>query len=100
MTVLFCRIFWSLLGPVLLPFAALAIVQSDSGWFTAYDLLFAVILLATILCRWADFRYGERTSSMSEPVAIRALRHYTLTWTLAGGAVWVIANFIGNHVLQ
>jgi hypothetical protein len=100
MTVLFCRILWSLLGPLFLLFAAAVIVQSGGGWFTSHDLLFAVILLATILCRCADYRYGKRTNSAGEPVAILDLRHYTFAWALAGGAVWVIANLIGNHAMQ
>ena len=99
MTVLLCRILWSLLGPMLLMFAAATIVQSGSGWFTADDLLFAVILLGTILCRWADFRYGERTDSYGQPVTVSDLRRYTRIWAMAGVAIWAGANLIGRYLV-
>jgi hypothetical protein len=100
MSVLFFRVFWTLIGPFGLMFVAASIVQSGSGWFTGADLLFGLMLLATILCRWGDFWQGEQTDSYGKPVVAKDIQRYTLIAILAGGAIWVFANVLGNHLLR
>lgn len=96
---LFFRGFWIFFGPFLLLFVAAFIIQSGAGWFTGQDLLFGVLLLAMILCRWSDFRTGESTDSYGEPVTASDLRRYTVLAVVVGAAVWAVANVLGNHLL-
>lgn len=98
MSVLFFRTVWLLIGPFSLLLVTASIVQSGSGWFTGTDLLFGVLLLATILCRWGDFWKGERNNSYGEPVTERDVQRYTLIAILAGGAIWAAANLVGSHL--
>jgi hypothetical protein len=99
MSVLFCRAFWILIGPFALLLVAASIVQSSSGWFTGKDLLFGALLLASILCRWSDFWTGEPLDTYGSPVTEKDMQRYTLTAILAGGALWAVANLVGNHLL-
>ena len=85
---------------MLLLFVTMTILLQDgNGWFTFRDILFAVILLAVILCRWADFRHGGRTDAYGEPVTASDLRRSTRIWAMAGGAIWVGAHLVGNYLL-
>lgn len=75
------------------------LLQDGNGWFTYRDVLFAVILLAIILCRWGDFRYGEPTDAYGKPVTVSDLRRYTRIWAMAGVAIWAGANLIGRYLV-
>jgi hypothetical protein len=98
MFVLFFRVFWIILGPFGLLFLLAAIVQSGGGWLTGKDLLFGIILLATILCRWGDSWRGERTDSSGEPVTETDVWRYTVTALAAVGTLWAAANLLATCI--
>jgi hypothetical protein len=97
--VLLCRLFWVLLGPVGVLLTAASIGMSDSGWLTSKALVFAALLLATILCRWGDFLKGEGTNALGDPVTQKYMLGYTVIALIAGVALWAAANVVGNHLL-
>ncbi len=93
------RVFWLLAGPLGLLLALYYIVTSDTGWTTPADLIYFLLLGGMVLGRWLEFRGGNPRNSMGEPVTSADLRRYVLTVALAGPAVWVAANLLGNHLL-
>jgi hypothetical protein len=99
LSVVFYRLFWVLLGPVALFLTATSILLSGVGWLTGTDLLFGVLLLATILCRWGDFLKGNGTNALGDPVTERYMWGYTVGVLVAGLALWIAANLAGNHLL-
>lgn len=99
LSVVFYRLFWVLLGPVALFLTAASILLSGVGWLTGTDLLFGVLLLATIFCRWGDFLKGNGTNALGDPVTERYMWGYTYGVLAAGLALWTAANFVGNHLL-
>lgn len=99
MSVLFYRMFWIILGPFGLFGMAAGIVQGGGGWLTARNLVFWMVLLATVLCRWGDFWKGEGTNSYGEPVTEAYMRRYTIIAMLVGGVVWAGANVAGSYLV-
>jgi hypothetical protein len=96
----FSRLFWMIVGPLVLVLATYFIVNSGSGWTTTADLLFFVTLGGMILGRWFEFRGGNPETSTGDLATVADLRRYILTVIVVGPTVWAIANILGNHVLR
>lgn len=99
MWVLFARIFWMALGPLILSLLALDIMRSGKSWFTTTDLGFFVVLAAMLVARWAEFSNGQALTAMAEPATPAHLRRYVWGTVLLGLGVWVLANVVGNYLL-
>ena len=65
--VLVCRIFWMMLGPLLLALLAFTIIMKGNGWFTPADFAFLAVLGVLFLARWLEFREGNPLTSSGEP---------------------------------
>ena len=92
----FCRIFWIMLGPMLLALLTLGVVSHGNGWFTGVDIAFFTVLAGIILARWVEFRGGNPLTSTGEPAEPRHLRRFAMLAAGAGVAIWIVANLIGN----
>lgn len=93
------RLFWMMVGPLLLLGLAYAIVKSGEGWLTAADLGFLGVLAGVMLARWLEFRGGNPRTADGEPATPAHLRRYLIGAALIGLGAWVIANLIANNVL-
>lgn len=93
------RVFWMLLGPVVLAILTYTIISKGSGWFTPADFAFLAVLVFLLLARWLEFRGGNALTAFGEPATPIHLRRYALRASALGLAAWVVANLIGNHLL-
>jgi hypothetical protein len=93
------RLFWMMIGPLFLGISAYYIVTAGTGWATAADLMYFLVLGGMILGRWLEFRGGNPRNSTGEPCAPGDLRRYVVLTIVIGVAVWVLTNAIGNHLL-
>jgi hypothetical protein len=96
----FSRLFWMIVGPLALVLTTYFIVTSGTSWTSTADLLFFIILGGMILGKWLEFRGGSPETSTGEPATAADLRRYILMVVMAGPAVWVVANILGNYVLR
>jgi hypothetical protein len=99
LSALLSRVFWMLLGPLLLVVFAFQIINKGQGWFTPVDIAYLLVLGGMLLARWWEFRSGTAQTTMGEPATATDLRRYAITTVVVGLAVWIIANVFGNHVL-
>jgi hypothetical protein len=97
--VVFGRLFWMMLGPVILLLIIYFIVTSGTGWRTFADLFYFITLGGMILGKWLEFRGGDPRTSTGEPARPTDLRRYILMIITIGPIVWVLANLVGNHLL-
>ncbi|MGE3806092.1 MAG: hypothetical protein AB7K24_15585 [Gemmataceae bacterium] len=93
----FSRIFWMMLGPMILVVVALNIAQSAAGWLTGADMIFLIVLAGMIAARWFEFHKGDPQTATGAPATPAHLRRYVLSAALLGVGVWVIVNLVGNH---
>jgi hypothetical protein len=91
------RIFWMMVGPMLLAILAVSIVSIGNGWFTAADFGFLGVLGLLITARWLEFHAGSPQTSTGEPATPDHLRRYVLGALLIGVGIWVAANLLGNY---
>jgi hypothetical protein len=86
------RLFWMLIGPAILFMLAGTIAGNDTGWFAPASIAFLVILPVMIAARWMD---GD--NSYGDPTTPAEVTTYTIGAIIVGLALWVVANFAGNH---
>lgn len=96
---LFGRLTWMLLGPLALLIATFCIVSWGGGCLTGADIGYFVILTVMLLGRWLEFQGGHAEKATGEPATRTDLVRYVLVAGGIGLAVWVAANFLGNHWL-
>ena len=96
----FGRLFWMMVGPLALALTIYFIVTSGTGWTTTADLLYFVVLGGMILGKWLEFRGGSPETQTGERATAADLRRYILMVVIAGPAVWIVANILGNYFLH
>jgi hypothetical protein len=95
--VLFAHVTWFFAGPLALLLTLFSIVNAGSGWATALDAVFFVVVGLMVWCRWFDQRSGQSTTGTGEPSTWADCRRYMLWMPVVAGVAWIIANVIGNH---
>jgi hypothetical protein len=95
-----CRGFWMLIGPMLLIPIAVSLVDYGNGWFTKFDFLFLGVLVAMLLARGFEFYKGHPRTSEGTPATPAHFRRYALGVVLLGALAWIVANVLGNYVLN
>jgi hypothetical protein len=99
MAALFGRLFWMIIGPLALVVTLYSIVSSGTGWWTATDILYFLVLGGMALGRWTEFRGGNPTTCDGERATQADLRRYVLMLATIGPVAWVAANVAGSHLL-
>lgn len=97
--IVLARVFWMMLGPVLLFLSMIGILQNPGGWFTSADVAFLIFLNLTVLARWMEFRGGDPRTATGEPATPMDLRRYITAALPIGLGAWVISNLIANSEL-
>lgn len=97
--VLFSRIFWMAIGPGILALLTLIIIDQGLGWFTTVDMAYLAVLGVLVVARWIEFQGGDPHTSTGEPATPSDLRRYALYAMIIGLITWIVANFIGIHLL-
>jgi hypothetical protein len=95
---LLARLFWSMVGPLILIFLGIANLKSKTGWMSTADIAYFVVLAALIGARWLEFRGGNARTATGEPAAARHLQRYAWMTLVIGLGIWIITNLIGNHL--
>lgn len=96
--VLFGRLMWVILGPVLLLLITYAIV-APAGWFTRMDATFGLVVALMVGGRWVEQRSGAAMTSTGQPATVEHFRRYVRVLLPLAAGVWVAANVLGNHIL-
>ncbi len=95
----FGRVYWLMIGPMLLLLLAFHIARTGNGWFTTADYIFGGMLVVLPLARWLEFRGGHPKTNTGEPASESDLQQYFIAAPLVGIAIWVLANLVGNYWL-
>ena len=91
---LFLRIFWTLLGNLVVFITALLIIQHKGKMFYSADIVFWCMVAAVSLARFLDIKlYGGLTDD-GKPVSMAHWRKHTAILLALATAVWVIVHLI------
>lgn len=98
--VLGARLTWISVGPVVLLGIAYGIVSKGTGWLTGLDAAFAIVAGLMLLGRWVEQRSGAATTATGKPATAEQFKRYVTILIPVVVAIWIIANYVGNHVLR
>lgn len=93
------RIFWMMVGPILLAALAYNVIKTGNGWATSADVWYLAILCLLMAVRAFEFRYPNPQRATGEPATPRDLRIYLIGALTIGLILWAGANVIGNGYL-
>ncbi len=97
---LFARLAWMLLGPLLLLVLLYWTVSTGRGWLTTWDGVYWVVVVGMVACRWIEIKSGSALTATGEPATPAHFRRYAEVLLVAAAVAWIAANLIGNHLLH
>lgn len=92
------RIFWIMIGPLLLVVLGYRVfLTAPDGWLTPADLGFLGILALLVVVRCLEFRSERPQKATGEPATTQDLRRYVVAAILLGLLAWIGANLLGGN---
>jgi len=86
------RLWWMLLGNVLLAFSLVFIFERSGGFFHAADVVFWITVASLVLIRYVDIRFLDGRTTTNAPTSIRHWIRYVALLVLCSGALWALAH--------
>lgn len=88
---LFARIFWSLIGNIILLFLASKIYRAQT-LLSIFDLAFWGIVLLIILVRYGDIKYLKGVTSEGLPATLEDWRKYVKYYSFIAAGLWLLIH--------
>ncbi len=95
---LILRLFWMLLGNVILIVSAIFILQGKNWQFHTADAFFWGTAVALVLARYLDIKYFNGLNATGEPASMANWRKYAVVLTIGSAVIWALAHII-NHII-
>lgn len=89
----FVRVFWGLLGNIILLFTAIAICSIPS-LFSTYDLMFWILVFFLIVLRYLDIKYLRGCTFDGLPATAKDWRKYVKYFFAISAGIWLLAHGI------
>jgi hypothetical protein len=99
-SVLVARLLWVLAGPLALLGITYSIMSGGTGWLTGRDAAFGIVVGLMLLGRWYEHRSGEATTLTGEVATPEDFRRYMRLVPALAVVIWVVANALGNHIIN
>ena len=89
---LFVRLYWLILGNILLIMMAMLIFLNRESFFSGADLGYWGALALLIVARYVDVKRVHGLTSEGEPATMSHFKRYAARVAGAGGALWGLAQ--------
>jgi hypothetical protein len=90
---LFARVFWSLLGNLILLALAMGIYKTQPI-LSVIDIVFWVLAFSMILVRYIDIKYLKGVTFEGQPATMEDWRKYVKYFLLFSVGLWLIAHIV------
>lgn len=88
------RIFWMMIGNVILLFCAYGIIQNHSGLFSIADVFYWVFVGSLLAARYADIQHFKGLTADGNPASMAHWRRYAMLLCFIVTVVWFVAHGI------
>jgi hypothetical protein len=95
-SVLFAKVFWAILGPMVLGGIVISIAMRPTGWLSWIDAVFAAVLLLVLVARTVDQRAGTAMRADGRRATPRDFRRFCVFLTASAAVAWIGAHLIGG----
>ncbi len=92
---LFARIFWSLLGNIILVSLAAAIYKKGA-LFSGLDVAFWVFAFLIPVVRYFDIKYLKGVTFEGQPATLEDWRKYVKYFSLFSVGIWLVAHIVSR----
>ena len=95
---LLLRLFWMLLGNVILIVSVILIFQGKDWQFHTADAFFWGTVAALVLTRYLDIKFYNGLTASGEPASIANWRKYAITLLISSAAIWILTH-LANYLM-
>jgi len=90
----FLRLFWMMIGNVLLLFCAFGIVQHRSTVLSIADAFYWASVGCLLAARYVDIRYAQGLTANGDPATMTHWRRYAVLLVPVASGIWLIVHAI------
>jgi len=94
------RLFWIIVGPLVLTGILYRSVCSGERLPGLVELSYFVVLCGMIAGRWLEFRGGSPLKADGQPAVPADMRRYVRQLAVVGPAAWLVAQLLRNLMLS
>ncbi len=91
------RLFWMMLGNLVLAVTAFKIFEGPSLALTWADAVYWLTVACLVGVRYADIRYWDGKKADGEPATMTDWRRYSLLLLIAAAAAWILLHAVAEH---
>ncbi len=95
---LLARMFWMLIGNMVLVISMIIILQHKGGMFHAADLVFWITIAALILVRYLDIKFWGGMTAVGGPATIANWNRYAAALLIGSVGVWALSHLV-NYLM-
>ncbi|MBN1854784.1 MAG: hypothetical protein JW829_18775 [Pirellulales bacterium] len=89
------RLFWMILGNLVLFFVAVQLLFHPRGWFSSLDVVYWLTTVLILVARYADIRFFQGTTAEGKPATLRDWQRHAFILVLVTGVVWLAVHLLG-----
>ena len=86
------RVFWMLIGNLILLFCALGIFQNRSGFLGVADAFYWAAVGSLLAARYVDIRYLQGRTAEGNPASLAHWRRYAVLVCAASTTLWLLVH--------
>ena len=90
----FLRLFWMMIGNLILLSCALAIAQNQSGLFSVADAFYWASVGCLLAARYVDIRYLKGLTADGDPASMAHWRRYAVLVLIASTCLWLVVHAV------
>ncbi|HYW79739.1 MAG TPA: hypothetical protein VE890_09195 [Thermoguttaceae bacterium] len=91
------RIFWMMIGNVILACCAFGILQHRSSVLSIADILYWAAVGSLLAARFVDVRHLDGKTAEGSPATMAHWRRYAAALSAASMGIWVVAHAIARY---
>jgi len=95
---LLARVFWMLIGNMVLVISMIIIFQYKDSMFHAADLVFWITIAALILVRYLDIKFWGGMTAAGGPATIANWNRYAAALLIGSVGVWALSHVV-NYLI-
>jgi len=91
------RLWWMLIGNIVLAFSIVFILENKSGFFHAADWVFWITVATLVVVRYLDVKFFNGRTATDAPATMRHWVRYTIALAACSTTAWALAH-VANHL--
>ena len=88
------RLFWFLLGNIILVIVAVKLLLQPTRWFSGLDVFYWSVVVLIVAARYAEIRYFQGSAGDGKLATLQDWRRFAIVTLLSAGGAWVAVHVL------